>query len=121
MCREPATRAPRSGCFGPNSARVAINPGISVSAIAISLRPQSARPMSFTTQSFTVVVIGILQITAGERELPVVAGLAKGGSGVSIRYLIVASVLPYPPTTRGHGECARRNGSAAFAHPTAPL
>ena len=30
-------------------ARVAMSPGISVSAMAISLRPHSARPMSFTT------------------------------------------------------------------------
>ncbi len=49
MCSEPAMRAPRSGCVGPYSSRVAIRPGISVSAMAISLRPQSARAMSFTT------------------------------------------------------------------------
>ena len=48
MCRQPAIRAPFSGCAGPYSARIAISPGISVSAIAISLRPQSASPMSAT-------------------------------------------------------------------------
>src|SRR4029077_4015915 len=55
-------------CCGPNSSRVAIRPGISVSAMAISLRPQSARPMSLTTKSaadacvfvFADVVMGIL-------------------------------------------------------------
>lgn len=48
MCRQPAMRAPFSGCDDPNSARSAIRPGISVSAMAISLRPQSAREMSLT-------------------------------------------------------------------------
>ena len=42
-------RAPFSGFCAPYSSRTAIRPGISVSAIAISLRPQSAREMSFTT------------------------------------------------------------------------
>ena len=37
MCRQPTMRAPVSGCDAPNSSRSAISPGISVSAIAISL------------------------------------------------------------------------------------
>ena len=49
MCSEPAMRAPRSGCWAPYSSRVTIRPGISVSAIAISLRPQAASEMSLTT------------------------------------------------------------------------
>jgi hypothetical protein len=48
MCSDPAMRAPRSGKEDANSSLVAINPGISVSAIAISLRPQSASAMSLT-------------------------------------------------------------------------
>ena len=48
MCREPAMRAPFRGCFGPYSSRVAIKPGISVSASEISLRPNSASEMSLT-------------------------------------------------------------------------
>jgi hypothetical protein len=48
MCSEPATRAPFSGWDLPYSARSAISPGISVSAMAISLRPHSARAMSLT-------------------------------------------------------------------------
>ena len=48
MCRQPTMRAPRSGFGAPNSSRNAINPGISVSAIAISLRPHSASPISAT-------------------------------------------------------------------------
>ncbi len=39
MCSDPAIRAPFSGLLSPNSARSAISPGISVSAISISLRP----------------------------------------------------------------------------------
>jgi len=42
-------RAPLRGCDLPNSSRVAIRPGISVSAMEISLRPKSAKAMSFTT------------------------------------------------------------------------
>src|SRR5262249_43081336 len=49
MCSEPQMRAPRSGCSGPYSSRVAMRPGISVSAMAISLRPQSPRLTSLTT------------------------------------------------------------------------
>ena len=48
MCREPMTRAPWSDFFGPYLRRVAISPGISCSASAISLRPNSARPRLFT-------------------------------------------------------------------------
>ena len=48
MCSEPAMRAPFKGCFEPYSSRVAISPGISVSASEISLRPKSASEMSLT-------------------------------------------------------------------------
>ena len=51
MCSEPAMRAPFRGFASPNSARSAISPGISVSAISISLRPKSASAMSLTTKS----------------------------------------------------------------------
>ena len=39
----PAMRAPLSGWVFANSSRIAIRPGISVSAMRISLRPQAAR------------------------------------------------------------------------------
>ncbi len=48
MCSEPAMRAPSSGFLSPYSARRAMRPGISFSARAISLRPQSANEMSAT-------------------------------------------------------------------------
>ena len=49
MCSEPVMRAPLSGCVLAYSSRMAMRPGISVSAMAISLRPQSASAMSAIT------------------------------------------------------------------------
>jgi hypothetical protein len=49
MWSEPAMRAPFKGFEVPNSSRSAMRPGISVSAISISLRPKPAREMSLTT------------------------------------------------------------------------
>ena len=46
MWRQPATRAPLSGCAALYSARSDIRPGISFSAIRIFLRPSSARVLS---------------------------------------------------------------------------
>ena len=48
MCSDPAIRAPRSGCCGPNSSRRAIKPGISFSARRIWWRPASASARSAT-------------------------------------------------------------------------
>ena len=48
MCRQPAIRAPASGRVPPYSSRMAMRPGISFSAMPISLRPQSARSRSAT-------------------------------------------------------------------------
>jgi hypothetical protein len=56
MCSEPAMRAPRSGCWGANSSRIAMSPGISVSAMRISLRPQSASERSATLKSAKFLV-----------------------------------------------------------------
>ena len=46
MCNEPVIRAPFKGCALANSSRIAIKPGISVSAILSSLRPQAANVKS---------------------------------------------------------------------------
>jgi hypothetical protein len=43
MCREPVMRTPARGFFGPYFSRVAMRPGISLSAMSSSLRPKSAR------------------------------------------------------------------------------
>ena len=51
MCNDPAIRAPRSGFSAAYRSRRAINPGISFSASAISLRPNAANPGSATRQS----------------------------------------------------------------------
>src|SRR5687767_5678253 len=48
MCRLPVTRAPFSGWLLAYSARIAISAGISLSAMRISLRPQSASDRSAT-------------------------------------------------------------------------
>ena len=48
MWSEPVMRAPFSVCVFANSSRIAIRPGISVSAILISLRPQAASARSAT-------------------------------------------------------------------------
>ena len=48
MCSEPVTRTPLSGCVAACLRRIAISPGISCSAMSISLRPQSASEMSAT-------------------------------------------------------------------------
>ena len=48
MCSDPITRTPFSGFCGPYLRRTAISPGISCSAISISLRPHSASDMSAT-------------------------------------------------------------------------
>ncbi len=56
MCRQPAMRAPARGLEVPNSSRRAIRPGISFSAISISLRPNSARERSATLKSCFWVV-----------------------------------------------------------------
>src|SRR5574344_256284 len=57
MCSEPVMRAPLRGCCAANSSRTAIRPGISVSAILISLRPQSARLMSAMAQSCVALLM----------------------------------------------------------------
>ena len=49
MCSEPAMRAPFSGCCALYSSRICTRPGISVSAMFSSLRPQPASAMSATT------------------------------------------------------------------------
>src|SRR6266446_5915911 len=52
MWSDPAMRAPRSGCWLAYSSRMAMRPGISVSAMRISLRPQSDSLRSVTTWSW---------------------------------------------------------------------
>ena len=53
ICRQPAMRAPRRGCCCWYRWRSAISPGISVSAMAISLRPKSATLAPLETRRFS--------------------------------------------------------------------
>jgi hypothetical protein len=43
MCKQPATRAPARGWSAAYLVRMAIRPGISISARSISRRPKAAR------------------------------------------------------------------------------
>src|SRR5208337_3050798 len=61
MCKEPAMRAPRSGCSAANSCRMAMSPGISVSAMRISLRPQSAKARSLTKYSDFILTAAFIE------------------------------------------------------------
>ncbi len=67
MCSEPVMRAPFSGCFAANSSRIAMRPGISVSAILISLRPQSASARSATWKSCFVCGTALMSKLRYER------------------------------------------------------
>src|ERR1700741_4671213 len=58
-------RAPESGFALPNSSRNAISPGISVSAMAISRRPQSASEISATLKSVNAGILALLDHNAG--------------------------------------------------------
>src|SRR6202034_1340136 len=60
MCKEPAMCAPRSGCSAAYSWRIAMSPGISVSAILISLRPQSASLISLTIDSALIFIAAFM-------------------------------------------------------------
>src|SRR5688572_6119141 len=77
MCSDPAMRAPLSGCRAANSLRIAISAGISDSAIAISLRPQSASARSATLKSvnFESIFISGLQNAKAPAPFPMRAPL----------------------------------------------
>jgi hypothetical protein len=59
MCSDPVMRAPFSGWRAAYSWRIAISAGISDSAMAISLRPQSASDRSATLKSVNLESIFI--------------------------------------------------------------
>jgi len=63
MCSEPMTRAPASGRDAAYFARTAMRPGISFSAMMISLRPHSARLKSATLNGRVVSIAGISFVT----------------------------------------------------------
>src|ERR1700691_688070 len=60
MCSEPAMRDPVSGLDWPNSARMAMRPGISCSASVISARPKSASERSATLKLKVAEVMVLL-------------------------------------------------------------
>src|SRR5580693_7295448 len=60
MCREPVMRTPARGFSAAYLRRMDIRPGISCSAIEISLRPQSARLRSATLKAGAAAVRSIV-------------------------------------------------------------
>src|SRR5258708_5516977 len=65
MCSEPVMRTSLSGLDGPNFLRTETRPGISCSAMEISLRPQSASVMSLTWKSAAWVVVVAMGVMIG--------------------------------------------------------
>src|ERR1017187_839485 len=59
MCSEPVTRTPWSGLSFAYLRRMAIRPGISNSAMEISLRPQSASARSATLKSAVLLIVAV--------------------------------------------------------------
>jgi hypothetical protein len=108
MCSEPVIRAPASGLAAEYSSRIAMRPGISVSAMAISLRPQAASPRSATLKS--VKFSGLV------RAFMVVPFVVEGGPE---RGGAVDRLVP----VEAHGSRARFwfNPSLAGMHPVATL
>src|SRR5438552_2865729 len=81
MCNEPVMRTPANGFCGAYFSRMAINPGISFSAIDISFRPKSAKPMSLTLKSGFVlewVVVVLIKLFRRLLQLGSLAGLLPG-------------------------------------------
>src|SRR5437660_7969587 len=75
MCSEPVIRTLASGFCGAYFSRIAINPGISFSAIEISFRPKSAKPMSLTLKSCFVLAWDVVVLIKLFRRLFQVGGL----------------------------------------------
>src|ERR1700687_5973699 len=78
MCRDPAMRAPFSGWLLAYCSRTDMRPGISVSAMAISLRPQSESPLSLTWELIATPLRPHKDI---KKSLYLVCGDASQGEG----------------------------------------
>src|SRR5690606_39977140 len=72
-CSEPVTRTPLSGWEAAYLRRIDIRPGISCSAMSISLRPKSVREMSATLYGAVaeeVCATAFIACSGGEGEIP---------------------------------------------------
>jgi hypothetical protein len=70
MCRQPAMRAPFSGCSSAYFSRVAMRPGISFSARSISRRPNAERLMSATLNLWAGAdIVAVRWVDEGEYML----------------------------------------------------
>src|SRR5713226_2907707 len=110
MCSDPAIRAPRSGWIAAYSSRIAMRPGISVSAMAISFRPQSASEKLATLKSVSLLDCGAALISRPPFFRK------KFASAVAVS--ILRAWLAWRPvaTLLGEGELYRR--AVFFARPS---
>src|SRR5580704_1331116 len=115
MCSEPVTRTPESGFSTAYFRRMAIRPGISYSAMEISLRPQSARERSATLKSvwFSVAVL-IENIFLISRNLDTLI-LEDSADGVNPK-IFASGGRSQPPPPAPPAGAGRTVGSGVARH-----
>ena len=111
MWSDPVMRAPASGWDGPNSARMAIRPGISCSASTISLRPYSARVRSATLKSWVRVSLDMWLLRRADPD---------AGRCSPVRADRPVRVRPSPSVGRGPRSQDRSVDDTAPSRRTAP-
>src|SRR5512145_1657396 len=123
MCSDPAMRAPFSGWAAAYSSRIAISAGISPSAMAISLRPQSASRRSATWKSLAVcgralITRSFLYEKKGRERRCRVEVLEPGGRrAASVATLLEEGlILPAPPTRAPESRRGRADHRGHDAH-----
>src|SRR5262245_8945054 len=120
MWSDPAIRAPRRGCRAAYSSRMATRAGISLSAMAISLRPHSARERSATWKS--EVCCGLL-VDAALIAPPFCTGKGFASAVVSFRPSLASASRARCSAPRGRTPFYTRiNGvKDDIARPARPL
>src|SRR5437879_1459074 len=106
MCKLPAMRAPLSGWVGAYFLRIVISPGISCSAIAISLRPHDASDASAMTKSSSDFAPDLLFFLTGVLPAKAVIHVSPKGLGIYMEtrddrhdYIIGAKVFARQPNS----------------------
>src|ERR1700730_15522166 len=135
ICSDPVTRTPASGLPAAYLLRIDIRPGISCSAMSISLRPNSASPISATLYSFatpnaalSIVAVAIpapryelsdLVLTLPEYQYSPPSSTAKS----LYRFLRnpIQEAMPDPSGTSAPGPCASIPQSLPLPAPALPL
>ncbi len=113
ICKQPAIRAPFKGLLSPNSWRIAMRPGISSSAMLISLRPHSASEKSLTLKSWVVVVplmrvapVPVCLVATSYKDISMSASLfaPAGFGGRPCLPSVMAELRPMRTGSRGGSE-----------------